>query len=404
MLEECCFMCTRYFVRILSLPEMKKIILVLFLVLVTVSGFLLLNEGKSKEQKNLPERRNTQTSTDTIFSLVFGGDLMAHLSMTKSAYRSETGTYEFEHWFQYIAPYIKSCDYAVANLEFTLAGPPYTGFPRFSSADSYASAIRNAGFDLLVTANNHSQDRGRKGLERTLKVLDSLGIPHTGTFADTADFFKNYPFMFSLAGCRLAILNYSYSTNGIPVTGPNVVNMIDSGRIKNDLQKARASGAELIIPVMHWGSEYKIQENPAQRRLAEMMAEHGAHAIIGMHPHVVEPIKGILTRSKRSVPVAYSLGNLVSAQRKRHCDGGILIKLNCRRKNGIVLVENWSYLPFWVWNHRSAGKEDPVSSGFYMLPEKNLNILPRAERIKAELFFSDTREILKGTEEWKSPE
>ena len=206
----------------------------------------------------------SKSKPDTVFTLLFGGDMMGHLQMINSAYNYPKEKYEFDHWFQFISPYIKSCNWAIANLEVTLAGKPYTGYPQFSSPDAYAVSIKNAGFDALVNANNHSQDRGKMGLERTIRILDSIDMIHTGTFKDTTQFNKNYPLIVNVAGCKIAILNYTYGTNGLLVTHPNMVNMIDSIAMINAIFKAKSLGADLIIPIMHWGIEYQIVENENQ--------------------------------------------------------------------------------------------------------------------------------------------
>ena len=142
----------------------------------------------------------SKSKPDTVFTLLFGGDMMGHLQMINSAYSYPKEKYEFDHWFQFVSPYIKSCNWAIANLEVTLAGKPYTGYPQFSSPDAYAVSIKNAGFNALVNANNHSQDRGKSGLERTIRILDSIDMIHTGTFKDTTQFNKNYPDKFIFFG------------------------------------------------------------------------------------------------------------------------------------------------------------------------------------------------------------
>ena len=293
-------------------------------------GFNFPSENKIKvvPKKNVPN--------DTTFTLLFGGDMMGHQPMINAAFNDSTKAYEYDRWFQFIAPIVKQCDWACANLEVTLGGEPYTGYPQFSSPDEFPVAIKNAGFDFLVNANNHSQDRGSKGLERTIKVLDSLSIPHTGTFIDTLSFTKNYPAIVEVANCKIAILNYTYGTNGLIVKNPNIVNMIDSAAIIRDIRKARKMGAQLIIPVLHWGVEYQTKENSEQRKIAEYLANEKVNAIIGMHPHVVEPIKYQLTiegHHTDSIPVAYSLGNYISNQRDRNRDGGIMVRLTVERKN-----------------------------------------------------------------------
>ena len=202
-----------------------------------------------------------------------------------------------------------------------------------------------------------------------------------------------------------AILNYTYGTNGLLVTHPNMVNMIDSIAMINAIFKAKSLGADLIIPIMHWGIEYQIVENENQILIAKLLAKHGANAIIGMHPHVVEPIKKIKVKSidndSISIPVAYSLGNFVSAQTNRYCDGGIMIRLTCKRKNDKVEITNFDYLPFWVWALKSDNISSGLRSGYYLITEKQIALLNESEYNKASIFFRDVRQILIGTSEWK---
>ena len=137
--------------------------------------------------------------------IVFGGDIMGHGPQINAA-RQADGSYDYEPSFRYVRDYIQGADLAIANLEVTLAGPPYTGYPQFSSPTALAAAARDAGFDILTTANNHCMDRGRAGLERTLRALDTLGIPHLGTYADTLSRMDHHPLMVDRCGIRLALL------------------------------------------------------------------------------------------------------------------------------------------------------------------------------------------------------
>src|SRR5688572_4140801 len=118
----------------------------------------------------------------TRLSLLFLGDIMQHDSQIADAYNKNTGIYDYTPCFEYIKPYIEAVDLAIGNLEVTLAGKPYKGYPQFSAPDELLVAMKNIGVDVLVTANNHCVDRGRAGLERTIAMLDSFGIQHTGTF------------------------------------------------------------------------------------------------------------------------------------------------------------------------------------------------------------------------------
>ena len=161
------------------------------------------------------QRKSTKIADtfDTI-TLVFGGDLMGHGPQIQAAKIDSTDSYDYKPGFHFLQKSIQTADFAVANLEVTLAGPPYKGYPQFSSPDDYALNMKQLGFDLLVTANNHSQDGGKRGLLRTLHVLDSFKLDHTGTFADTAEFEREYPYITEINGLKIAILNYTYGTNG----------------------------------------------------------------------------------------------------------------------------------------------------------------------------------------------
>lgn len=200
----------------------------------------------------------------TRLSLLFIGDIMQHDSQLQSAYDAATGLYNYEPCFRYVKKYFNGADLTIGNLELTLGGKPYTGYPEFSAPDALAAALKYAGVDVLVTANNHSLDRRRKGLERTIKALDSLKMLHTGTFRDTVERMNDYPLLVSKNGINLALLNYTYGTNGIPVTKPNVVNLIDTTVIRKDLAQAKKLNPDMIIIFMHWGNEYQSMPSKQQ--------------------------------------------------------------------------------------------------------------------------------------------
>ena len=118
-----------------------------------------------------------------VSRLMVAGDVMSHMPLTNDCYVKETDSYDYGHVLRDAAQQLALADYAVANLETTLAGgPEYSGYPRFNSPDGLAYSIRDAGFDLLCTTNNHCLDKGVSGLNRTLDVLDEAGVPHVGTY------------------------------------------------------------------------------------------------------------------------------------------------------------------------------------------------------------------------------
>lgn len=279
-------------------------------------------------------------------TLVFAGDIMGHDSQIESARTGDQ--YSYDTCFSLISPYLEKADIAIANLEVTLAGPPYKGYPQFSSPDPLATAARDAGFDLFITANNHSLDRGKKGLERTVDVLDTSRIIHTGTFKNNEERALAYPLIIEKNGIRLGILNYTYGTNGLKVEAPNIVNYIEKEEILTDLEKVRSAEPDYIIVTIHWGLEYQRIQNEQQEELAHFILENGADAIIGSHPHVVQPVKMYSYDDKEKL-VVYSLGNFISNQRERYRNGGILFELKLEKTGSGTDIAAYSYLPVWVF-------------------------------------------------------
>lgn len=334
-------------------------------------------------------------------SLVFGGDLMGHGPQISAAYIDSNGTYDYKPGFKYLAPYIQTADFALANLEVTLSGPPFKGYPQFSSPDAYGKNMLELGFDVLLTANNHSQDRGKKGLIRTVRTLDSMGIQHTGTFQDTQEFKQHYPLVLESKGIRIAILNFTYGTNGLRVIPPTMVNMIDSTAILQAIAKAEQANVDLIIPIVHWGAEYQRHENIYQKNWAQFLADNGCDAIVGMHPHVVQPIKTIIGKDGNMVPVAFSLGNFVSNQRDRYRDGGILFRLKFLKRGNQILFSDYDYLPFWVNKLLPNEVYEPFPKrGYYLIPPKHIDLLKGTGKKKAEQFYEDTYKLLGREKSW----
>ena len=204
----------------------------------------------------------------------------------------------------------------IVNLETTLTRTDrYTGYPCFRSPAALADALRDAGVDVAVLANNHCCDGGGAGVHTTVAELRRCGIRHTGVFTDSLDRAANNPLWLEHCGVRFALLNYTYGTNGIPVPEGVRVNLIDTVRMAADLAAAREGSPDCIAVCIHWGNEYERQANAEQRRLARFLRRNGADLIVGSHPHVVQPFE-----TDSSHVVLYSLGNFVS-RRPIPCSG-----------------------------------------------------------------------------------
>jgi poly-gamma-glutamate capsule biosynthesis protein CapA/YwtB (metallophosphatase superfamily) len=346
---------------------------------------------------------SSQTADTSRVSLLFAGDIMGHNEQITGARDTTNGTYNYEPTFRFVKPLIDRADIAVANLEVTLAGPPFSGYPQFSSPDALAVAAKDAGFDVLIQANNHALDRGASGFKRTLHVLDSLQITHTGTFYDSTDRRLRYPLILEKNNIRIALLNYTYGTNGLEIPSPYIINRIDSDIINQDLIKARQASPDYVVVTIHWGLEYERFANAQQKKLASFMLSHGADVIIGSHPHVVQPVELIYSAdSTVNQLVVYSLGNYVSNQRAQYKDGGIMFKLNLVKTPSGTRIDHYSYIPSWVYR-----KDLTRRSVFYILPvslyEKDSDVIELKEydQYKLSRFAADTREHLKNIPEEK---
>jgi len=300
---------------------------------------------------------------DSTLTLLFAGDIMGHDMQIASAYDESTRSYSYDSVFKFIAPVIREADVAIGNLEVTLGGPPYKGYPAFSSPDALAVACRNSGFDILVTANNHSADRGGKGIARTIKVLDSLSIPHTGTWLSAEARDTLTPLMIRKKGFDIALLNYTYGTNGIVVPPPRVVSYIDTLRISADIKASRTKNAGLVIVFIHWGNEYDSLPSYAQKRTAAAVFRAGADIIIGSHPHVLQPMIASVDTCGLTRPVVWSMGNFISNQRQRRSDGGAIVKLELSKKENTISVAGGGFILTWVYTPTESGKRK-----FYVLP------------------------------------
>lgn len=331
--------------------------------------------------------------------LVFVGDIMGHDTQIASALNTGKAGYDYTPCFKNLEPYLKEADLAIGNLEVTLAGPPFKGYPQFSSPDELADALKWAGFDILVTANNHALDRGLSGLERTLRLLDTKGLLHTGTFRDAGSRARNYPLLIEKNGIRIALLNYTYGTNGLKVKPPAIVNRIDRAAIRADLQKAALAEPDFTIVCMHWGKEYELTENAGQRDLARFLFDQGADAIIGSHPHVVQPVRG----TGRGNLVVYSLGNHISNQRDRYRDGGIAFEMVVEKRSTGTEVSQFAYLPIWVWKPQMKKGTMftlvPATAGQAAISKLGM---PPDAVVKMRQFLEDTRQNLQGINEVKA--
>ena len=327
---------------------------------------------------------------------------MQHDGQIAAALNPTTNTYDYDDGLKFVKPIINQYDIRVANLEVTLAGKPYKGYPQFSAPDELAEVLVSSGFNVILTSNNHSCDRGDKGVVRTLDVLDELGVMHTGTFRNQAERDANYPLMIEREGMKIALLNYTYGTNGLTVKAPLIVNYIDSNIIAKDVKRARELKADYIICNMHWGIEYKPLPNSYQKKWEAYCYELGIDMVMGNHPHVVQPTERKTVNGEDKLTV-WSLGNFVSNMSIRYTRGGLMVGTTLEQKGNDVKIKDVEHHFIYVLK-RQEGKTKP----YYVLPEFDYNtyrpgFISAEEEKKMNEFFADSRKLYaehaKGTTE-----
>ena len=296
-------------------------------------------------------RPQAMFKADTV-EICIMGDVMMHKDQIDNS-----AIYGYQNYFKELENRIGNADLAIANMEFTLGGEPYTGYPAFSAPDSYAEYIANCGFDVFLTANNHILDRGRAGLKRTLDIYksyeDKYGVKFTGSALSPEQMQENYPLMLAIRGMRIALINFTYGTNsGAAGIWPDTYRMNDKQAIAAAVTKARHLGADLIIALPHWGTEYNLHHSEVQEDMAKWLASEGVDVIVGAHPHVVQDWQMIEDGKGGQIPCIYSMGNAISNMKVKEARIGMVVHLSVVRSpmGDVELLEpefelTWCALP-----------------------------------------------------------
>ena len=297
-------------------------------------------------------------SNSRSFTLCAIGDVMCHNTQYWDAYNNSTGEYEFSYVFDDIVKYTMSPDITIGSLETSFAGSEvgYSNYPRFNSPDNLAYSLRRIGVDVLSTAGNHCLDMGFSGLSRTIDVLDKYHISHLGTYK-TKEEQENILYKY-VKGTKIAFVNYTYGTNGIPIPEGKdfCVNLIDRDLIKSQLDKAKSEGANLIVACMHWGTEYRTTANDEQKDLTDFLFQNGADIILGNHPHTLEPMEKrtvtLADGSTKDCFVIYALGNFICDQNAENTRNSIILNLRITRsENDKISIDSVTYTPIHMYKN-----------------------------------------------------
>lgn len=314
----------------------------------------------------------TKVSTATIGST---GDILLHDRVIKSGYDSATGTYNYESMFSYFSEFVSKMDYAVGNLEVTLCsddnGYEYKGYPCFNAPDAIVDAVKAAGFDMLLTANNHSYDTGTKGFMRTQEVIMERELDYIGTRYNEED--KNFVVK-EINGIKIGMICYTYNTsvnsdgvvslNGMTLSAESsrLINSFNDGaldsfytKLSGEMEEMKSLGAEAIMVYLHWGEEYQTEANSTQKKMAQALCELGVDVIVGNHAHVPQPIELLTstTDENQKTLCLYSMGNSVhnifGSKYPKETEDGMLFQVTfAKYSDGTVVLESADVLPTWV--------------------------------------------------------
>lgn len=345
------------------------------------------------------KKNNSNENQLSKIKFAVAGDIMVHSTQLEKAFNKQCNCWDFTPSFTKVKKYIEKADIGIANLETTLPQNPkdYSGYPQFGTPDSILDSLKNSGFTILTTSNNHCLDKGKETLKRTISEIKKRGMLSTGTFESIEDKNNRRYILMEKNGIRFALLSYTYSTNGIPIPKGVVVNLIDKEEIAKDIQYAREGGVDAIIVYYHFGKEYERFPDKNQRELVDFTFNEGADVVLGGHPHVLQPFELKTTKDKYGITkkrlVIFSLGNFISCQSWRYSNGGIIFYYTITKNNKETSISEIEYEPIFV--HREI---KPNLYEFHLLPVREYlespefsNFNPASKKQMIE-FFNDTVE------------
>ncbi len=396
----------------------QRIKLIILTILISLCLFLFIGCSNNKDREIDIQSTNTKSNSNTFepasLTLTAVGDVMAHSPQLKAQYDSSTNTYSFDNNFKYIKEYIESSDLSIANLETTLAGNEigYSSYPTFNTPDALADALKNTGFDIISTINNHTFDKGTLGFERTIKVLNDLGFDTVGTRNEIND--DDY-IIKEVNDIKLGITAYSYGDiknsnkylNGIQISDEckdkaNVFSSTDVKSAFNTINStlSKLENTDMQIVILHWGNEYQRTPSDFQSQLAQMLCDEGVDIIIGSHPHVVQPVETLKSSNgDNDTLVIYSLGNLISNQRREllgssYTEDGLMVTIDIAKDNldEEAYVSKVTCIPTWVNKYTSGSKL--VYEVVPIEDEVTLNTMDNLSQNKIEESYNNTASLV----------
>ncbi|WP_156779658.1 CapA family protein [Desulforamulus reducens] len=331
-----------------------------FLLFALSLGLIIVVLGCGPEKISSPPTTPPEPPPAESITISAAGDFLMHMPIIHAA-QLPGGNYDFKPIFSEVRSFLSTAELTLVNLETRLAGKEqgYSGYPVFNCPEELAQNMKELGIDVVTTANNHSLDRGWTGIVKTLDHLEAAGLQSLGTYRSAED--AQRVFCTEIKGIKIGILNYTESTNGIPLPKGKdyAVDMIQSGKIYQDIEKLKAAKTDVIIAYIHFGTEYQRHPNESQRTLVENLFKQGVTIVFGDHVHVIQPmdLKVSSTNNEKKCFVAYSLGNFISNQSWRYSNCGLITNVKLTKEANRVTITNVDYVPVWVDTYFKNGQK-----------------------------------------------
>ncbi len=341
--------------------QRQMIIAIVSIVCIALIGVFFINAFKKKHQSSSSNSANassvaqTEPTTkakdpDVTIDVMMIGDMLMHETVIKNGLQAD-GSYNFDNLFENISSDIQSSDIRIVNQETILGGTELgtSGYPAFNSPQELGDAEAKAGFNVVCHATNHTIDRAYRAVDNTIQFwrekhpeMAVLGIH------DSEEDAQNI-YVYEKQGFKVAILNYTYGTNGIPVpsSAPYCVDLMDDeheAKVRSDIQKAHTL-ADMVIVCPHWGTEYVYRPTDFQKYWTDLFLEEGVDVVIGTHPHVLESMDDLVSEGGHRMLVYYSLGNFVSDQDEIPRMLGGMAKVRLKKSDGKTSIESYSIEP-----------------------------------------------------------
>ena len=326
-------------------------------------------QSKNKVMETIPtEPKNIE------IDLIAVGDIMCHPPQTNAAKIGEN-EYDFTPNYKYVKKHIENANIAFGNYEtVTFSEKPLDGYPVFNSPIETVEALKDTGFDVLSTANNHSLDQGKGGIISTIEAIENNGMKHIGTSAIE----DPKPLIVDVEGIKIGVMSYTFGLNGLdsrltPDELNYMINLIDEEKIQKDIEYLKENKVDTILSYIHWGYEYNREPSQEQIDLGKKLVDWGVNIVIGSHPHVLQRPE-IIEKDGKNNLIIYSMGNFISNQRQEYMgmpytEDGIMVKLNLEKnmKTMETTIKKIEYIPTWVYKYN-----DGVKNHYEILPTKEV--------------------------------